>query len=408
MSALPFVHKQRGGAGSAADDPRLDDIRNELDTLAQADLRRVVRVTEARGARTLGRDGRPLVDLASNDYLGLARDPRLADAAAEAARVEGSGAGAARLVTGTRPGHAALEAELVASFGGAAALVTASGFAANLAVLGALLGPDDLVASDIRNHASLIDGLRLAGATRRLVDARDPAQVQKALADRHRFRRAAIVVEGLHGLDGDLLPLAPLREIAETAQAFLVVDEAHAFGVVGPDGGGACRAAGLSPTDPALVRTGTLGKALGAQGAFVLGAQEVVDLVTQRGRAFVFSTALAPTAVGAARAGLRVAGAEPWRRLRCLDLAARLAEGVPARPPTATRPAGGILSVELGAPRAALAAAERLAAEHGVLAIALRPPTVPAGSSRLRLTVGSDLSDDGLDASVRALREVLG
>ncbi len=387
----------------------LASVRDELAALARADLTRVMRVTEAGPApRTFRRDGgRVLLDLSSNDYLGLARDDRLAAATARGAAEHGSGAGAARLVTGTRPLHASLEDDLTRTLGSAAALTFASGTSANLAVLGALFGPEDVVVSDRRNHASIIDGLRLAGATRLVVDARDPDATRAALLEARRARRSALVVEGLHGMDGDLPPLARAFELARETGAFLVVDEAHAFGVVGPSGRGASAAAGLPLDDSALVRVGTFGKAYGAGGAFALGAIEAIDLVRQRGRAFVYSTGLAPSLAAAAQVGVSIAAAEGWRRERCVDLAARLAAALPPPFRPSSLPAGGIVSVVLGAPATALDAAARLARDHAVLAVALRPPTVPVGTSRLRLTVGADLSDADLERAIAALGAIL-
>jgi 8-amino-7-oxononanoate synthase len=385
----------------------LDSIREEMGALDRAGLRRSLRVAEPRPGSRAVVGGREVLVLCSNDYLGLADDRRLADAAAGAARADGAGAGAARLVTGTRPAHAALEHAVAAFTGAEAALTFSSGYAGNLAILGALLGPEDLAVSDALNHASLVDGLRLSGATKRIVPHCDVAAVREALRGRDRFRRAAIVTEGLFSMDGDVAPLAELVEIADEAGALLVVDDAHGTGVLGATGRGALELCGVAAGTPELVRVGTFGKAFGAAGAFVAGAREVVDLVVHRGRGFVFSTAPSPTVVAAAAAGLAVASAEPERRRTCLARAARLRGALRERGVAVPAGDGPILPLVLGDPARAVAASERLLDAHGILVSAIRPPTVPEGTSRLRVTTNAAVSDADIDRAAAALAEVL-
>lgn len=384
----------------------LDSIRDELASIGDAGLLRRARVVRAGPGRTLSIDGRAALDLASNDYLGLARDPALADAARRALDDEGAGAGAARLVTGTRPSHEALEREVVALTGCEAALTFANGWAANLSVLGALLGDGDLALSDERNHASLIDGLRLCGAERRIVAHADAAAFREALWDAPRHRRVAIVTEGLFSMDGDAAPLADLLAAARAAGGLLVVDDAHGTGVLGASGGGAIEAAGIRGARD-VVHVGTFGKAFGAAGAFVAGAREVVDLVRQRGRAFVYSTAAPPAAVAAATAGIRAARERPELRARCLRVAAALASGLRESGVAVPDVAGPILPILVGDAARALAAADELLAKDGLLVAAIRPPTVPAGTARLRVSASAGIEDADLDRIVAAIARVL-
>jgi 8-amino-7-oxononanoate synthase len=336
----------------------------------------------------------PLLDLAGNDYLGLATDPRVVEGAVRAARTWGAGSTGSRLVTGTTTLHAELEAELAAFCGAESALVFSSGYAANLGVLTALAGRDALVVSDAANHASLIDGCRLSGARVAVVPHDDPEAVDAALAARTESR-ALVVTESVNSVDGGLAPLARLHAVCRGRGALLVVDEAHGLGVVGPGGRGLLAEAGLAGADD-VVATMTLSKALGAQGGAVLGPAAVTAHLVDTARSFIFDTGLAPAAVGAARAALAVLRAEPERPGAVLRVAAALAAaaGVPA-PPSA------VVAVVLGEPDVAVAAARRCA-ERGLRVGCFRPPSVPDGTSRLRLTARATVTDAEL-AHVRAV-----
>jgi 8-amino-7-oxononanoate synthase len=384
----------------------LRSVREELESLRRAGLGRTLRTVETLPGAAARADGRQVLVLCSNDYLGLATDPRLAAATASAAAGEGAGGGSARLVTGTRPCHVALEDDVRAFTGAEAALTLSSGFLANLSVLGALLGREDVVVSDERNHASLVDGIRLSGAERRIVPHRDVAAARVALRDRSRFRRAAIVTEGLFSMDGDVAPLADLADLAGARDAFLVVDDAHGTGVLGATGGGVLEAEGVGAL-PEVVRVGTFGKAFGAAGAFVAGPREVVDLVVHRGRGFVYSTAAPPPAVAAAREGLRIAREEPLRRAACLARAHRLRGALRERGVRVPEGVGPIVPVLVGDPDRAVEMSRRLLAEHGLLVIAIRPPTVPHGTSRLRLSATAMLAEAELERAAAALAQVL-
>lgn len=372
-----------------------------LRALDAAGLRRRVRTLAASGARTV-LDGSPLVSFSSNDYLGLSADPRLADALARGAAEEGAGAGAARLLGGSRPAHDALE-KAVASFKGTrAALLFGSGYAANATVIPALVGEGDLVVSDALNHASVVDGCRLSRAEISVVPHDQPAAIRAALG-RIGFRRRLAVVEGLHSMEGTVSPLAEVRDACLDHDALLLLDDAHGNGVLGPGGRGAASAAGLEP-GPDLLEIGTFGKAFGGYGAFAAWTADGVDLLRHRARGFVFSTALPPGVAAMDLEGMRIAAAEPERRARAAARADRLRA---ALGPSAGGAAGSpIVPVPVGSSPEAARLAERLL-ERGFWAPAVRPPTVPEGTARLRISVTADHREEEIDALAAALREAL-
>jgi 8-amino-7-oxononanoate synthase len=348
------------------------------------------------------------LDLASNDYLGLAGDPRLAEASAAAARAWGTGATGSRLVTGSTALHAELEHELAAFSDAPAALVFSSGYLANLGAVTALsaaLGAADgvLIVSDERNHASLVDACRLArrpGVRVLVTPHRDVAAVDAALEARAE-RAALILTDAVFSVTGDLAPVAALHAVARRHRAMLVVDEAHAFGVLGPGGRGACCEAGIA-TEPDLVRTVTLSKSLAGQGGAVLAAAEVTQTLVDTGRGFIFDTGLAPPAAGAALAALRVLRADPALPGRARQAAVRLAAAAAELGLTVTTPAAAITAVVLGDPLDAVAA-QRACTARGVRVGCFRPPSVPDGEASLRLTGRATLTDNDISLASRAL-----
>ncbi len=344
--------------------------------------------------------GDPALDLAGNDYLGLARHPEVVEAAAAAAKEWGAGAGASRLVTGTTTLHAELEGELSRFLGQPAALVTSTGYHANLAVVAALAGRDALVVSDAHNHASLIDAARLSRAEVRVVDHHDVSGVRHAVTAAA-GRRAMVVVESVYSVFGDAAPLAELSQLCAELGALLVVDEAHGLGVAGAGGRGLVADLGLAG-QPHVVVTATLSKSLGAQGGAVLGSTAVIDHLVNQARPFIYDTGLAPPAAAGALAALRHLAARPALASvvgsRITALAAAL--GVPT-------PAGAVLSVPMASPQAALAAqAEALAG--GIRVGCFRPPSTPDGSSRLRITASAGLSDQEWARAMAVLQQVVG
>jgi len=342
----------------------------------------------------------PVLDLASNDYLGLVHHPAVTGAAADAALRWGGGATGSRLVTGTTALHTELENELAEFCGFEASLVFSSGYAANLAALTALTDPDTLIVSDAYNHASLIDGCRLSRSPVRRAAHSDPAAVREALREREQ-RRALVVSDSVFSVDGNAAPLAELSAAARTYGAALLVDDAHGLGVLGPGGAGALAGARLAG-EPDTVATVTLSKSLGSQGGAVLGPRRVIRHLTETARTFIFDTGLAPAAVGAALGALRLLRAEPWRAERAREVARTLAAQLTAAGLDASRPDAAVVSVRAPGPDAAV----RWAADCRTAGLAVgcfRPPSVPDGISRLRLTARGDLTDAQIAEAVRII-----
>jgi 8-amino-7-oxononanoate synthase len=339
-----------------------------------------------------------LVDLAGNDYLGLAKDGRVIAAAVEATEKYGAGATASRLVSGTLSIHSELEQALADFAGFPAALVCSTGYQANLSVVSALADSDTLIVSDAHVHASLIDACRLSRAAVRVVPHNDVTAIDQALAGEH--SRALVIVESVYSVFGDAAPIDAIFEICRRRGAVLVVDEAHALGVAGHGGRALCHAHGLSG-HPDVVVTLTLSKSLGSQGGAVLSSAAVRDHLVNRARPFIYDTGLAPPAAGAAMAALGIVAAEPDRIARLGEVIAALADvcGV-------SGPAGAVLSVPMPGPREALEAVAA-AARRGVRIGCFRPPSTPDGSARLRLTAHALVSDDDLKVAIGALREVV-
>jgi 8-amino-7-oxononanoate synthase len=346
-----------------------------------------------------------LVSFGSNDYLGLAHDPRVIAAAGAAADEFGWGAGASPLVSGWTAAHQALARTLTEFEQVEAVALFPSGFAANLGTVAALVGPGDAVYVDRLDHACLVDGARLAGARLRVYPHGDLERLGAILKrDRGRFRRMLIATDGVFSMDGDLAPLGGLADLAEQAGAMLLVDEAHGTGVFGPGGRGAAAACGVA--DRVDARVGTLSKALGSLGGFVAGSTRLVDWLTNHARPLIYSTALPPAAAAAARAALEIARAEPWRRERVLALGRTLATTLAAAGFRVGPSAGSIVPVILGDPERTVATAARLR-QRGFFVPAIRPPTVPAGTSRLRLSLSAAHRDADIAAVVEALRELI-
>jgi 8-amino-7-oxononanoate synthase len=346
----------------------------------------------------------PLVSFCSNDYLGLVEHPALAVAAAEGARTEGFGAGASRLVAGDLPALRTLERELAAFTDRPAALVFPSGYQTNIGVITALAGPEDLIVSDAANHASLIDGCRLTRASVRVYPHRDPQAARTALASAQGAGLRLLVTESLFSMDGDVAPLAALAEVAAAADAVLIVDEAHALGVMGPGGRGLCAGAGVQPD----VLIGTLGKAFAASGGFAAGSPALRAFLVNRARTFIYTTGLPPPVAAAATAALGVARSADGdrRRARLEANRRRMTERLGGLGLVTVPPPGPIVPVILGADGHAVAVAAALRA-RGFFAPAIRPPTVPEGTARLRVTLSSEHQPAEIDAFVDALAAAL-
>lgn len=363
------------------------------DAAADRASRHVRRVLSPRAAE----DG--VIDLASNDYLGLGRHPDVVDAAVAATRRWGAGATGSRLVTGTTEEHLALEAELAGFCGKPAALVFSSGYTANLGAVVALSGRGSLIVSDGGSHASLVDACRLARARVVVVDRGDVGAVARALAERTE-ERALVVTDSVYSADGELAPLLALHGASRAHGAVLLVDEAHGLGVRGDRGRGLVDELGLSRHEDVVV-TATLSKALGSQGGVVLASERVREHLISSARTFIFDTGLAPAAVGAARAALGVLRRDPALASRVVEVAEHLAAVTGAE-----QPRSAVVSVILGDPARAVSAAGRCL-ELGVRVGCFRPPSVPEGTARLRLTARADLSDADLARASEVLAQVL-
>jgi glycine C-acetyltransferase/8-amino-7-oxononanoate synthase len=360
----------------------MTDIESRLEELRESGLRRRLRLIEGAQGPRVQLDGRPVLLLCSNDYLGLAGHPRVREAAAEAALGWGAGAGASRLISGNMAPHRRLEERLAAFKGYESALLFGSGYLANVGTISALAGRGTVVFSDELNHASIVDGCRLARAETFVYRHGDTEHLAWGLLQAG-GRGSLIVSDGVFSMDGDLAPLEDLARLARQHGCRLMVDEAHATGALGPGGRGSVAAAGLG--DEVDVVVGTLGKALGSYGAYACASAELREYLLNTARPFIFSTALPPPVVAAALASLELLEAEPTRVRRLRANAAALREGLRAE---GLKAGGESQIVPLGVGEAAptMALCERLL-ERGVFAQGIRPPTVPPGSSRLRFSV---------------------
>ncbi len=376
------------------------EMQAYLDALAAADLLRRPGVVESACGPRVVIGGREVVCLCGNDYLGLANDPAVKAAAIEAVERFGVGAGASRLVSGTSSLHVELERRLAAFKGSESAVVTSTGYMANLVAINALAGRKDLILCDKLNHASIIDAALAGGARVRTYAHCDAARL-KSLLDRHRneHRRCLIVTDSLFSMDGDLAPLAEIVRLKKLFDAQLLVDEAHATGVLGEHGRGGAELLGVEREIDATV--GTLSKALGAMGGFVAGPGALIETIRNAGRAFMYTTALPPAICAAAIQALEIVEQEPLRRRKLLEMSRNVRGRLGASSEIATP----IIPVVIGEAGKALEVSGRLL-EAGFLVPAIRPPTVPKGASRLRVSLSAAHELADLDRFVETLRNL--
>jgi 8-amino-7-oxononanoate synthase len=364
----------------------LQRLARAHDERARAALVRRLRTVEAVDGASIWIDGRQLTNFASNDYLGIAQHPALIEALARAAQCWGVGASAAHLLGGHREEHAALEAELARWTRRERALLFSTGYMANLGVLSALLDVDDLCVQDKLNHASLLDAARLAGCALKRYRHADVASAARQLASRA-DAPALVATDGVFSMDGDVAPLADLAATCKAEHATLMVDDAHGLGVLGPDGAGSVLEADLTQDDvPVLMAT--LGKALGVAGAFVAGSADLIDGLVQGARTFVYTTALPPALAAATRTAIEIARFEGWRRDRLAHSIAHFRDGAARRGIHLLASRTPIQPVWVGDSRTALALAAQLE-DAGFFVPAIRPPTVPDGSARLRVAISA-------------------
>ncbi len=375
----------------------MTDVAERLAELRDRGLRRRLRLVEGAQGPRVTLDGRRVLLLCSNNYLGLADHPRVKEAAAEAAIRWGAGAGGSRLISGNMRPHRRLERRLAAFKGYDSALLFGSGYLANTGTIAALAGRGEVVFSDELNHASIIDGCRLSRAETFVYRHRDAEHLAWGLSEAG-GRAALIVTDGVFSMDGDVAPLPELARLARDHDCRLMVDEAHATGALGPGGRGSVAATGLSGEVDLVV--GTLGKALGSYGAYVCASAELSEYLLNAARPFVFSTAPPPPTVAAALAALELLEAEPQRVERLIGNAAALRVALGAEGLELRGDGTQIVPVEVGEATLAMELSERLL-ERGVFAQGIRPPTVPEGASRLRFTVMATHGVDELEGAAR-------
>ncbi|MCU0667863.1 MAG: 8-amino-7-oxononanoate synthase [Myxococcota bacterium] len=382
----------------------VDDVaREKLGAIRERGTHRRMRVLDGAQAPRMSVDGRDVLLFAGSNYLDLATHPEVVEAASRAARDFGCAAGGSRLITGNLAIHEALEVELADFFGTPAALAFSTGYMANAGVLPALVGPEDAIVSDALVHASLIDGARLARASVHVFahgDADALEAVLREVAPAH--RRVLVVLDGVYSMDGDLAPLGRLVPIAKRHGAMVLLDDAHGCFALGARGRGAAELFDVANGVDVLV--GTLGKGLGSFGAFVAGSAALRELLVNTARSFIFSCALAPPQVEAARAALRLVAREPWRRERLQANAARLRARLADRGISTAPSETHIVPVVLGDNATAMRVCERLL-ERGFYAQGIRWPSVPEGTARLRITPMATHESDAIDALAEAVAE---
>ncbi len=382
----------------------MNRLQTDLDRRRTESLYRARRLADSPQGPEMRIDGRPMLTFCSNDYLGLAADPRLIEAMQQGAARYGAGSGAAHLVTGHMAPHHALEEELADFLGRPRALLFSTGYMANLGVIAGLLGPGDSVWEDRLNHASLIDGGLLSRARFGRYAHNDADALAGRLAKGDKQRRSLAVTDGVFSMDGDIAPLPELARVCARQGAWLMVDDAHGLGVLGENGGGSLEHFGLGPAEVPILM-GTLGKALGSFGAFVAGDQALIETLIQQARSYIYTTAPPPAVAEATRAALRLVREEPWRRDRLRELIERFRRGaedldlplMPSSTPIQPLLAGtAVRAVEWS----------RQLERRGILVTAIRPPTVPEGSARLRITLTAAHDEGRLDRLLTALAEL--
>jgi 8-amino-7-oxononanoate synthase len=373
-------------------------IRHTLAALEASALLRTPRTVSGAQGPELTVDGRRVLGLSSNNYLGLAADPRIAEAASEALREQGFGSGASRHISGTSPLHTQLEQCLARFLAMPSALFFSSGYAANIGAIQALVGRDDVIFSDRLNHASLIDGARLSRARIVVYRHLDLDHLDALLTEnRARHASALVLTESVFSMEGDLADLVSLRALCDRHGCGLVVDEAHALGVLGPQGRGLCARDGVR----ADLLIGTLGKAFGCSGAFVAGAVDTVRLVENRARSYVFSTAPPASHAAAALTAIELVEAADDRRARVLGHADRLRTGLRSLGYRTLAGATPIVPILIGPPQTTMALSAALL-ENGVFVHGIRPPTVPADTSRLRVTAIATHTEAQVERALQA------
>lgn len=381
-----------------------DWLDTECAALEQAGLRRHLRTVMSAPTGTIHLDGRDVVLLGSNNYLGLSTHPQVITAAIEATRNFGTGASGSRLISGNNELYTTLEANLAKTKNTEAALVFSSGYAANTSIIPILASEGDLILSDALNHASIIDGCRLSRATKKVYRHCDVEHLKALLSESTAFRRRLIVTDGVFSMDGDIAPLPDIYEVATHYEAMLLVDDAHGFGVLGKDGSGTVAHFGLD--SEGIIQMGTLSKAVGALGGYIAGSRALVELLINKARGFIFTTGLPPATLAAANTALDVIRSSPELRQRLFSHAEHLKTALINLGYTLLPSETQILPVVLGSPQRATNIADALLAE-GVFAPAIRPPAVPPDTSRLRLAVMATHTETEIHKAIAGFAAVI-
>ena len=361
-----------------------DWLETERAAIEQSGLYRYLRTLMSAPTGTINFDGREVVLLGSNNYLGLSTHPEVIAAAVEATEVYGTGASGSRLISGNSELYTTLETNLAKTKGTEAALVFSSGYAANTSIIPLLAGEGDLILSDALNHASIIDGCRLSRATKKVYQHCDVEHLKTLLSESTAFQRRLIVTDGVFSMDGDIAPLPDICDLAAQHDAMILVDDAHGFGVLGKDGSGTLSHFGLEGRE--IIQMGTLSKAVGALGGYIAGSRSLIELLINRARGFIFTTGLPPATLAAANAALGVMCSSPELRQGLFTHAKRLKTALIGLGYTLLPSETQILPVILESAERTTSVAASLLTE-GVFAPAIRPPAVPVGTSRLRVTV---------------------
>ena len=376
----------------------LPDFEQELKKLEAQHLRRQLRIVESPADTTITIEGRKLISMASNNYLGLANHPAIKQAAIKAIEQWGVGAGAARLISGTMPPHQQLEDDLAHFKQVEAALTFGTGYTTNLGLIPSLIDQDGLILADRYCHASLIEGCRLAKAKLRVFHHNDAAHLEKLLKKREKACPTLVVTEGVFSMDGDLAPLPDLLKLCQTYDVTLLVDDAHGTGVMGENGRGTVEHFGLNPEN--ILQMGTLSKAIGTSGGYVAGTASLKEYLINTSKAFIYSTAPPPAISVAAAAAIQVIQNEPQRRRRLWENRNYLYSELNKLGFELTDTQSPILPIIVKSPETALKMFQALY-EAGIHVPAIRPPTVPKDSSRLRLTISSEHSNDQLEKVIK-------
>ena len=382
-----------------------EELNVELEKLKSRGLYRTLRTVEGPTGRTVRIDGRDFLCFCSNNYLGLAGDARLIEAAREAAERYGCGSGASRLVSGTLEIHRELERRIASFKGKEAAVLFPTGYMANVGAIPALAGEDDLVIVDRLDHASIIDGCRLSRGRMLVYGHGDLEALEKILKKRTGFRRRFIVTDSVFSMDGDTAPLAGIVDLAEKYGAYVMADEAHATGTIGDGGRGLARLLGVE--DGVAVSMGTLSKAAGSVGGFIAGSRALIDCLRNRARSFIYTTAPAPPCCGAALKALDIIEEEPGLRDRLMRNAVLLREGLASLGYDTGLSNTQIVPIIAGGSERAVSLSLFLHG-RGILVPAIRPPTVPAGTSRLRITPMATHTKEDMEELLSALEEARG